>query len=853
MKEFFKTLRGRLSDWASWEDKTEEFELCEGVTVDSSIYELKESRISTLILKGIIVYLLTMGGMGCYLTAVGSDFSDIALNIILLITAVMCSVMYYSFKFENISYLIFFVIFVSIVILLRNYLNSGYYAVINDTLKALSDYFRNEGTQQYNERIGNRYLAITVAMAIIGVVFNILLNNYISRRMRYLVGFVLTGTLLFIPLYMKHEPDTFYEIMLLTGLVSAYFYRGGGHYKLHRSESIYGQRSFGLGYSLDSRIVRQMMLLSLIFVTVIAGTISIIFPKEIYDASHKDYIYKTNADEYVENFISYGFAGIFNFVRNTGGLSSGLLGKVSAVHLDYQTDIVVTYAPYSYDTVYIKNFTGTSYVPYENYWLSAHSNPGGVSQRKVKELSDEGYNTDLLYMQNYETLIAETETRRESYEAGDEYAARGMMKINNLGGVYATYTPYYSDDRMRPLMNSEETVTFYPAFSDQELKVPDDGWKRSSSTGIVQKGTGRISTDTDAEWEALEATITDADEGASLIDYLDPSEDIYLEVPEENIDAVRAFSEEAGLSGTPEEIIDRLDAYFEENIPYTIRPGATPRNEDFVNDFLIKKRKGYCSYFASAGTLILRYNGIPARYVEGYAVSYFDVSNNGELAEDEKYEDYYDGYSELGRTAVVTTEVSDASAHAWIEAYIDGKGWVIVDLTPPGTEEDTVDFWSNFARAISDGDQNNVADDYTAPDTEFQISDRVYRVLLSVLLLLGALTALGLMIRALLPRIRYSIEYRRAGLSDRLVMEYSSRMRRAAKRDPGIKEMVNYRMCIRYLSDEHILEISGEDMERLCGVLEQAGFSSNEISPEDYIFAHNILERKFEYKRHKGD
>ena len=88
----------------------------------------------------------------------------------------------------------------------------------------------------------------------------------------------------------------------------------------------------------------------------------------------------------------------------------------------------------------------------------------------------------------------------------------------------------------------------------------------------------------------------------------------YLYVPSENREVIKDFCEEAGIGGTDEEILKQVDMYFEENIPYTLRPGATPRGEDFVNYFLTKGRKGYCSYFASAATLIFRYNGIPARY-----------------------------------------------------------------------------------------------------------------------------------------------------------------------------------------------------------------------------------------------
>ena len=69
-----------------------------------------------------------------------------------------------------------------------------------------------------------------------------------------------------------------------------------------------------------------------------------------------------------------------------------------------------------------------------------------------------------------------------------------------------------------------------------------------------------------------------------------------------------------------------------------------------MNYFLTKNRRGYCAHFASAATLAFRYIGIPARYVEGYAVDPQDVSEEGTIEYDEKYEAYYEGTSEVGRS-----------------------------------------------------------------------------------------------------------------------------------------------------------------------------------------------------------
>ncbi|MBO4292431.1 MAG: transglutaminase domain-containing protein, partial [Lachnospiraceae bacterium] len=59
--------------------------------------------------------------------------------------------------------------------------------------------------------------------------------------------------------------------------------------------------------------------------------------------------------------------------------------------------------------------------------------------------------------------------------------------------------------------------------------------------------------------------------------------------------------------------------------------------------------------------------------------------------------DYYQGFSGLGETALVEVEVADDHAHAWVEIYLDGQGWVIFDPTPAAEEEEeTGSFWDEF-------------------------------------------------------------------------------------------------------------------------------------------------------------
>lgn len=116
-------------------------------------------------------------------------------------------------------------------------------------------------------------------------------------------------------------------------------------------------------------------------------------------------------------------------------------------------------------------------------------------------------------------------------------------------------------------------------------------------------------------------------------------------------------------------IISDVRQYFKDNYSYSINPGSAPIGEDPVKYFLEKMDRGYCMHFASAGTLIFRAMGIPARYVEGYV-----ISNNNDVTP------YYVKDSQgIERKQI---NISDKFAHAWVEIYINGVGWYPVELTP---------------------------------------------------------------------------------------------------------------------------------------------------------------------------
>lgn len=129
-----------------------------------------------------------------------------------------------------------------------------------------------------------------------------------------------------------------------------------------------------------------------------------------------------------------------------------------------------------------------------------------------------------------------------------------------------------------------------------------------------------------------------------------------LQLPRRPSDKIKALVETLhGFDAAPEAFIENLLQYFhQENFHYTLQPPLMPDNP--IETFLFETRSGFCGHYATAFVYLMRVAKIPARVVGGY--------QGGEL-------------NNLGNFL----EIRQADAHAWAEAWLDGKGWVRFDPT----------------------------------------------------------------------------------------------------------------------------------------------------------------------------
>ena len=152
-----------------------------------------------------------------------------------------------------------------------------------------------------------------------------------------------------------------------------------------------------------------------------------------------------------------------------------------------------------------------------------------------------------------------------------------------------------------------------------------------------------------------------------------PEDDSYTEIHRETVNLPADVSWAAVRNSSAAEVYVQRDLLVrnvidyiidEMGCEYTITPDLTNVDPslDGVENFLRNTKQGYCVQFASAAALILRELGIPVRYAEGY------VGN--EMTRIDREDFVYGGY------------VRDYQAHAWIEVWFDGVGWIQYETTP---------------------------------------------------------------------------------------------------------------------------------------------------------------------------
>lgn len=745
------------------------------------------------LLRSLIVFLLVFGSVGGFLSAFQISYNYILVIMFYLLLSMYFSFLYAASKFwyRDIGYILFFGIFIAAIFTFRIHANSGFYTIVNTVLQQAQSFFDLSGVREYEVQIANDYLTVAIVSIFVGMVMIIILNIWLYSTMSLIWTVALTFPLLFIPLYMKLSPDVIYILALGTGYLAVVIFKANGHYLAFAWSppfQVKGLKKDRIAYTQDATIFKQILLriLGLAFCMVIL--VEAFLPASSFESKFKNDRLRQQTADTIANFILLGFSGMFNHYDSTGGMSGGKLGGISNVRPDYLTDLVVSFAPYSNESVYLKGYTGGIYG--DNQWESIYGTGA----------EDAGQDDIAIFQE--ESLKKEGKALQKDVATGEEYSAYGVMDVKNVGADAAyLYYPYY---------------TLFEDYS-----IYHNHSKMMSAQGLKMQQEVSYSYYPKVVWEDSLGNITPSQIDTSQVD------SIYMDVPEKNTDVIREECDKIGLTAdmTENEIVEAVRDYFADNIPYTLKPGATPQGEDFVNYFLTKNRKGYCAHFATAATLIFREMGIPARYVEGYTFS-FETVLASEQNDTKRYGNYYQGYSAIGESTVMDVEVTDAMAHAWVEIYVDGFGWKVAEVTPGSNEAvDEDDFWSAFADFLNGSGEDSGNNGNVFGELGLSRFTWLIYVVLAVIVLLIAIYIGQLAVR---KGRRYMRCHQKDG-REAAVACYADICDMIRVCDAGFDACRSHGEQLLYISSRYY---AIPEPEKVCGQLEQISFGESFVSVE---------------------
>lgn len=449
------------------------------------------------------------------------------------------------------------------------------------------------------------------------------------------------------------------------------------------------------------------------------------------------------------------------------------------------------------ETLYLKGFTGGAYAGGD--WEPAED--GVIFHEMSAALGWEGWES---WISGQFTSLYFAMNMRS---AEDEIPPRYLF-IRHIDGSYETiYTPYYSG--WAQWQNTEEPGYSFEYYEGNEMDI---SWERSVPAEFRRA----------RQWlKQLQNT------------YMEGMPEIYTQVDEELVPRLAELCSGRSFS-TLDEVTAFILSTLQSDASYTLTPGRAPLNEDIVEYFLFESHEGYCVHFASAATLMYRLCGVPARYASGYALEPADFTQQ----EDGSWR----------------AEVTDESAHAWTEIFLEDCGWTPVEVTPssdgsystsyPGLDTDMLEEMISAAAP----EQNDAAGREDPGRTETDSADESGSILQEFSddlsgyrRLIPAAAAVILLCAALSLYLRRRFRRRQAermdcrGIFGRFLemLRCAGYMSGCTGAEEGFAEALSARLpCL-----------SREEAERLVGIVSRAAYGSGGPREEENEFAREIYFR----------
>ena len=636
-----------------------------------------------ILTNAIINYLIVIGMIGSFVKPFEINSNMYIISLVGIFMSLYFAFLYYNIWIKVIGYLICVCGFIYGIINFHWRIRAGFSFVSNAIMQYLEDDMDLPIERRYETFGFKEEVVVTLCFVFLLFGFLLLFNMIISESKGMVTIFLITFPITQFGMYFDEGLDIFYFTMYAIGIMVLYFFRNSTHYHME-----YKKRS---GYLLNENKRKNKMIydyvidgkttLGILIIVIAVVITSVFLISQIVDSDEfkMDAQYnelKDNTRDFTRKLALVGFSGMFDKSgQSPGGVNNSKLGQIDRIRYDFETDLILkTVQVREENEIYIKCFNGSIYD--KSYW------------RTLSEYQDE-----VPAITNYGITVEDTYGL--SKQLMDYYKITQSYKSIKITNVFANskynYIPYFTKD----ISNIIDKVTT----DDEFIGKLDTGWVYTASYNTmpnfksikelqdsIKKAANQEKTNcyniiedeniSKQKKQDAEAEIKTIEKEENYSKYV---YDVYLQVPEYNVDAIQSFINEYDIDADSDSIIEDVIAVFQLDFEYTFMPGKVPKDKDFVNYFLDETQKGYCTYFATAATLIYRYMGIPARYAGGYKLS-GNAFIDGEVVKDENIREWI--ISDDESLEVMKYTLTDSNAHAWVELYMDGLGWIPVEVTP---------------------------------------------------------------------------------------------------------------------------------------------------------------------------
>ena len=270
---------------------------------------------------------------------------------------------------------------------------------------------------------------------------------------------------------------------------------------------------------------------------------------------------------------------------------------------------------------------------------------------------------------------------------------------------------------------------------------------------------------------------------------------------------------------------------------------------DFISDFLDISKKGYSVHFASAAAMMFRYYGIPARYVEGYLIT----------PEDAK-----------AMTASEPYVLDETHAHAWVEYYQDGVGWLPFETTPSYLNVmEKADEFQDISGLSGQGTGNSEDEEEEEEENDLE-EEQEYEIdwlrILEIILITGICIMIFVMLTFLIWVLLMRRKNRKAKalfrsfdrrVAIRALFEYSMNLLSVAGLSIRNTSLYKYQKPLSQMFDEY----TGKEYREIVQIRQEAVYSEHEMTEEqkkaleafknkiwNRVYKHGNLIQKFQLK-----